>query len=149
MIVRLVATPSAAVKAHDPPEHVGHRGAETALLLHHFGDTGIELQRYGGPEVVMALVAVVLVVVIAVMVVVQRNGTACNGLQETVAVGEEREKAGTAVTAMTEVVIVVAAAAAATTATAARSVTALYGSCSGNRTSQRYNTARGPGPGGT
>jgi hypothetical protein len=77
MIVRLVATPPAAVKAHDPPEHVGHRSAETALLLHHFGDTGIELQS----EVVMALVMVVVVIIVVmvvVLVVVQHNGTACN-----------------------------------------------------------------------
>lgn len=37
VIVRLVAAPPATVKANDPPEKVGHRGAETALLLHHFG----------------------------------------------------------------------------------------------------------------
>jgi len=42
VIVRLVAAPPTAVKAHDPPEKVGHRGAKTALLLHHFGGVTTE-----------------------------------------------------------------------------------------------------------
>jgi len=47
VIVRLVTAPPTAVKAHDPPEKVGHRGAKTALLLHHFGGVS---SRCDGPE---------------------------------------------------------------------------------------------------
>jgi len=49
VIVRLVTSPPTAIKAHDPPEKVGHRGAKTALLLHHFGGVS---SRCDGPELV-------------------------------------------------------------------------------------------------